>query len=231
MNRTITNTIRFFLDECLPPIIRDNKFFMYPLFYIWYKGKNIKEIMNFKSRVYHFSKQQYEDFYKNLDSLAGDRKTDLSEQSIEFMIERILPDNNNLLDIGCGNGYFLSRALNKVKEVHACDIRNRLSYVKCDFHEGNIEKLPFRDKQFDVVTCHHTLEHIINLEQAIKELKRVAKKQIIIVVPCQRYYYYTLDEHVNFFPDFYKLAGLFNINNSSYYKIWGDWVYIANLEE
>lgn len=36
------------------------------------------------------------------------------------------------------------------------------NYVK-----GNIEKMPFPDKSFDVVTCSHTVEHLIRLEQCI----------------------------------------------------------------
>ncbi len=39
MNRKITNTIRFVLDELIPPIIRDSYWFMYPIFYIVYKGR------------------------------------------------------------------------------------------------------------------------------------------------------------------------------------------------
>ncbi|MFM2048604.1 MAG: hypothetical protein RI955_1152, partial [Bacteroidota bacterium] len=42
MNRSLTNTIRFILDECIPPLIRDSRWFMYPFFYIWYKGKKVK---------------------------------------------------------------------------------------------------------------------------------------------------------------------------------------------
>jgi hypothetical protein len=49
MNRRLTNTIRFVMDELLPPIIRDNKYFMYPFFYIWYKGNNVKVHMEFKN--------------------------------------------------------------------------------------------------------------------------------------------------------------------------------------
>ena len=49
-----------------------------------------------------------------------------------------------------------------------------------------------------MVTCHHTIEHIPNLAPAIAELKRISRKQVMIVTPRQRYYYYTLDEHVNF---------------------------------
>ena len=75
--------------------------------------------------------------------------------------------------------------------------------------KGRIETLPFADKSFDVVTCSHTVEHLVNLERCISELVRVARKQIFIVTPKQRYFYYTLDEHVNFFPFKEKLTSGF----------------------
>lgn len=59
--------------------------------------------------------------------------------------------------------------------------------------------MPFADKSFDVVTCSHVVEHLPKLEQCMEELVRIARKQVFIVTPCQRYYYFTLDEHVNFF--------------------------------
>jgi ubiquinone/menaquinone biosynthesis C-methylase UbiE len=95
---------------------------------------------------------------------------------------------------------------------------------------GNIECLPFTDKEFDVVTCHHTLEHIINIDKAISELKRIAKKRIIIVIPCQRYYYYTLDEHLHFFPHKELLIQKMGMGKFICKKIFGDWVYIGNID-
>src|ERR1035438_10467524 len=53
MKREITNTVRYLIDNWLPPVIRDNKFFMYPVFYYWFKGKNIDKIMNFKKDVFY----------------------------------------------------------------------------------------------------------------------------------------------------------------------------------
>lgn len=41
--------------------------------------------------------------------------------------------------------------------------------------------LPFKDKVFDYVYTAHTLEHIEEIERALRELQRVAKKGCIIV--------------------------------------------------
>src|SRR3546814_1129402 len=56
------------------------------------------------------------------------------------------------------------------------------------FHEANIERLPFPDKSFDTVICTHVLEHILDFRGALAELRRVAAKRLIIVVPQEREY-------------------------------------------
>ena len=53
---------------------------------------------------------------------------------------------------------------------------------------------------FELVLCTHTLEHVLNFEKAIAELRRVASNKLIIIVPLQRPNKYTPDLHVNFFP-------------------------------
>ena len=227
MNRTITNAIRFVMDECLPPALRDSRWFMYPFFFIWFKGKGIKTAMNFKSEIYDYTEEDYAKLYREQVSLARDRVTDLSEPSIKFMLKNLDPNSKTVLDIGCGNGYWLSRINPDNYEVAGCDLKNNLRYVDCPFHEGHLEHLPFEDNAFDIVTCHHTIEHVINPAKAIAEIKRVARKQVIIVVPKQRYFYYTLDQHINFFPFKEKLTHLMDMDNSQCHKIWGDWVYIG----
>jgi len=91
--------------------------------------------------------------------------------------------------------------------------------------QANAQKLPFPDKSFDTIISTHTLEHIINIRKAAVELKRVAKKQVIVVVPCQRFNYYTLDHHLHFFPRKEMLEGLMDMPKHTVRKIGGDWIY------
>jgi hypothetical protein len=70
---------------------------------------------------------------------------------------------------------------------------------------------------------------VIDIKKAVSELIRVAKKQIIVTVPCQHYFYYTLDLHIHFFPKKEILINLINIENYKIKKIAGDWVYIGYL--
>lgn len=230
MNRQLTNVIRFFMDECIPPIIRDNKYFMYPFFYYAYKGRNIDEAMNFKKLVYQWTDEEYVRFYSNINTISRNRKTDLNEPSIEYIRKNLSKGTQNLLDVGCGKGYFLERLDDTNLDLHGCDIVEKGKKGVYTFHQGHVEKLPFADSSFDIVTCSHTLEHILKPEKAVEELKRVAKKQLIIVVPKQRYFYYTLDEHVNFFDFQERLTGLVGLKNFTCRNIWGDWVYIGYLD-
>ncbi len=115
-----------------------------------------------------------------------------------------------MLEVGCGHGY-LAQKLSGKYHVTAADIviqpHLRAANPTVEFHEANIEALPFPDHAFDTVICTHTLEHVRNLHLAVAELRRVAKK-LIIVVPRQRPYIYTFDLHLNFFPYMHSLQSM-----------------------
>ncbi len=229
MNRSITNIIHFLMDECLPPVIRDNRFFMWPFYFIAYRGKNIRQIMDFKKHVYRFTSEEYNKFYSELDTISRNRLTDINGPSLRFILQNLDKESQTLIDVGCGKGYLLKQ-IKKSRpdlQLYGADVVDKYFSSEFEYKKANIESLPFPDKSFDIVTCCHTIEHIIHLEKAIEELIRVARKQLIIVTPCQRYYYYTLDEHVNFFPDRGSLTGQIHLKDFICKKIWGDWVYVA----
>lgn len=46
---------------------------------------------------------------------------------------------------------------------------------------GRIQNIPANDSSFDVTYSRHILEHLDSCEQALTELVRVAKKEVIIV--------------------------------------------------
>ena len=229
MNRKITNLIRNILDEFIPPIIRDSKYFMYPLFYFWFKGTNISLMMNFKTKILELSGEELINIYKNLDSRARDRLTDMNDRTIKKISKIIDPTAKNILDVGCGNGFFI-KSISSIKEKYACDVfeesieNSRDGY---NYSKENIIDLNFDNNSFDTVFCSHTLEHIPNIQKAISELKRVAKKEVIIVVPKQRYFYHTLDLHLHFFPDEFSLVNILNFNNYQLFEIDGDWLFIG----
>ncbi len=225
MNRSITNAIRFVMDEMVPPLIRDSKIFMYPFYLFAYRGKNIKQVMQFKSLVYNFTEEEYANFYKGLNTISRNRPTDLNKACVDFILQHIDPSSETVLDVGCGSGYMLNKIheKNSTLSLTGFDIKEPQGDKSFKFVEGNVEKLPFEDDSFDVVLCNHTIEHLLELETCISELLRVTKKQLFVVTPCQRYYYYTLDEHVNFFPFQESLTHHFQGQEFICNKLQGDW--------
>jgi len=230
VNRTFTNAVRFVMDECLPPAIRDSRVFMYPFFMVAYRGRNVRTAMNFKRLVHGWGPSDYADYYRDLNTISRNRPTDLNAGCIRAMVEALDPSARSLLDVGCGNGYFLNQLHGRGLSLFGCDIVDKVKNRSFPYVQAAVERLPFADKSFDVVTCSHTLEHIINLPAAVSELKRLARKQLMVVVPCQRWYFYTLDEHVNFFPHAEQLTSAIGLKEFTCRKIWGDWLYVGRPE-
>lgn len=230
MTRNISNIIRFMMDEFIPPIIRDSYWFMYPFFYVGSRGNNVSQIMNFKSLVHNFSEEEYIRFYSQLNSVSRRRKTDISNSNLNFLLKNIDKNSQHILDVGCGNGYLLTRIKKENPDVKLTgfDVVNKMDLTNgINFFQGNITSMPFKDNEFDTVICTHTIEHILHLETSINELVRITKNQLIIVTPCQRYFYYTLDEHINFFQKKEMLTSLFPFVKFACQKINFDWVYVG----
>jgi SAM-dependent methyltransferase len=231
MNRAVTNTIRYLMDEWIPPAIRDSRWFMYPFFWYWFKGKNVRLYMDFKDLAWKMSEVEFLDCYKKLDCRATDRPTDLNQKSINRMIPAIDPAATTLLDVACGRGHWLNLVKNHFPgmRVTGCDVFEQPLTPGYNYMQGKIESLPFPDQSFDVVTCHHTIEHIRDLPKAISELKRVARKQVIVVTPRQRYFYFTMDLHLHFFPEKIDLVRVMDMDKYDCFLCGGDWCYVGRV--
>ena len=228
MTRELTNFIRFILDNFIPPILRGNKYFMYPAFYIWFKGKNVNKLMNFKSNLDSISEEEYINFYKIYDPIVN-RKTDLNQVSLDFIIEHLKgQEGAKIIDIGCGNGYVLGELKNRgFTNLTGSDIIYEIEDPTINFVQGNIESLPFENDEFDIVICNHCIEHIINSTSAVSEIKRVAKLKLIVSTPKQVYNKYTFDLHVNFYPQRIDIISLMNMSNYKLIDNNGDWSFVG----
>lgn len=84
-----------------------------------------------------------------------------------------------ILDVGSGCNPEYNIFLKGANIIHV-DIDRRAYHLEvlCDIH-----LLPFRSKSFPVVHASHILEHLERPLEALAELKRVAKKYVIIKVP------------------------------------------------
>lgn len=232
MKREYTNAVRWVLDELVPPVLRDNKWFMYPFFWAAYHGKNVDFYMHFKDHVVDLSDEEFARAYEEMDSVGTSRPTDMNEASMVYALELFDPAATTLLDAGCGRGYWLDRLAREttltctgVDIVDAVDLAGGATYIKAP-----LERLPFDDDEFDIAFSSHTLEHVVDLDRSVDELVRVARKQVVIVVPRQRYYRYTLDMHLNFFPTESSLRLAMRYPLQGLRSCGGDWVCTIDVE-
>jgi ubiquinone/menaquinone biosynthesis C-methylase UbiE len=90
-----------------------------------------------------------------------------------------------VLDVGCGNGYVLSRYAAAGATVYGVDVtptaielsrgRFALANLSGEFIEANAEQLPFPDNYFDCVCSMGVLHHVPDTERAVAQIHRVLK--------------------------------------------------------
>ena len=227
MNRNITNKINYFLDNIVPPALRDSRFFTKLMFRLAL-GKKYKAYMRFKEEVPRLSEDQISAYYSELADTFMDRDTDINGPCLE----RIRKDvkGTNILDIATGRGY-LAKLLygdDRDRRVVGADVVLPEPAEGVEFVRTSITSLPFADGEFDTVICAHTLEHIVDIGKAVSEMRRVCGGRLIVVLPKQREYKYTFDLHVHFFPYLYNVESLLGTSGTTE-KLGGDWYYIEDI--
>jgi ubiquinone/menaquinone biosynthesis C-methylase UbiE len=119
----------------------------------------------------------------------------LGSKAREHLIEKEfskIKKGQRFLEVGCAQGYYLSRALKKTKNVFGMDIIpefiDAAKKTGAKVAVASAEKLPYKDKSFDFVLCTETLEHVPNWKKAVDEIKRVLKPKgkAIITVPLEK---------------------------------------------
>jgi ubiquinone/menaquinone biosynthesis C-methylase UbiE len=87
----------------------------------------------------------------------------------------------NILDAGAGPGLYARLLTDKGAKVKGIDISPKLLEIarkeapEVRFTQNSVEKLPFKDKEFDIVLCTLVLGHLDNWNKAFKEIFRVLK--------------------------------------------------------
>jgi ubiquinone/menaquinone biosynthesis C-methylase UbiE len=199
ISRRTALAIQFLLDECLPPILRDSRWFVWLPFRLLF-GRQAATFMAFKDRAHLLSPEEFRRVYEETAAVHLQRPTDLNAACTAEILRRATGD---VLDVGCGRGHLAGllaagRAVTACDMVIAPDVPARFPTVA--FREARLGELPFADASFDTVVCTHTLEHVLDVQRAIADLRRVARRRLIVVVPRQRPYRFTFDLHLRFFP-------------------------------
>ena len=102
------------------------------------------------------------------------------EEAYEIFISLLNPKKGDkLLDVACGPGLLLKKAVEKNIKAYGIDISEIAIELSKNFVPeastvlGNAENLPFADKEFDFVTCIGSLERFLDTTQSLNEMKRV----------------------------------------------------------
>lgn len=199
MNRETTNFVRFVIEDVIPPVVRDSSAFRGLMKLAW--GQHIDQLAQFRERAAFLTDEEYAELYRNHPRVH--EGTDNSAACIARIQEDVV--GTSVADIGCGTGALLKHiraanpGLTRVAGVDfVIDDAGRIDGV--EYHAARIEKLPFADNEFDTVVCTHVLEHVLDFRASLAELRRVAGKRLIVVVPREREYRYSFNPHFNFFP-------------------------------
>ncbi len=139
-----------------------------------------------------FIDNQYDNAYaieRRQDQLKLDRRF-----SKHLSLITRLKRTGRLLDVGCGVGYFLKYFYKahpdwKLFGVEPSSILREVANenVNIKVNYGILNKIPYKGNFFDVVTCYDVLEHSTNIKSNLAELKRVLKREGILLVQAPNY--------------------------------------------
>lgn len=98
--------------------------------------------------------------------------------------------HGDILDVGCGRGFLLQKvyAITHDAKFHGLDISSKLCKISkennpyAEIIQGDAEALPYKDNTFDFVFMTETLEHMLDYDKAVSEVRRVLRPKGIFIV-------------------------------------------------
>jgi SAM-dependent methyltransferase len=100
-----------------------------------------------------------------------------------------LPPAAEILDAGCGSGRTLDELIRYGSVTGIDPSRDALEAARARGHSrvfaAHLERLPFEDATFDLLTCLDVIEHTASDVVSLRELRRVARPgaRIVVTVP------------------------------------------------
>lgn len=150
------------------------------------------------------------------------------------MMKFFPPNPQHIIDIGCGDGFFLEKLTKKGFTVDGIDasaqavkfckerLGRAIGHIECCFIE---EYKP--QNLYDLLLCGEVLEHIKDDEHFLKEINRLAAKDavLILTVPLDMSLWSEADEDAGHFRRYTKAEIIGKLQKAGFmiekYVIWG----------
>lgn len=217
--------------------------------------KNICKNREIRRKLLRFFVRTHNLSYKAISRIASMENKGLHPKHEIMKYYNFFKNNistsDNVLDVGCGNGYVANKVSSRAKKVTGIDIKEssigvaRSNYEKSNivFIVGDAVTYCFKEKQ-DVIILSNVLEHIEKRISFLKKLSKIAPK-ILIRVPLitrswvdfykkKKKMYYKLDnthyieyQEEEIFEEI-KKSGLSIVD---YYVKWGELYIVTNKNE
>jgi SAM-dependent methyltransferase len=104
-----------------------------------------------------------------------------------YYLKKLLKKNDrkkmNLLDIGCGNGFFLEEAkalgIGSVYGIEpgTASVKKAAKSIRKNIKLGLFKKKIYKNNTFDIISCFHTLDHIIDPNEFLQNVYEALKKE------------------------------------------------------
>ena len=143
------------------------------------------------------------------------------------LINDLQKSKGNLLDIGAGTGDFLLVAKEngwKTVGIEPSEKAKAIAQKKGVELKSNLSDL--ENHSFDVITMWHVLEHVPNLENQIKELKRLVKPNGSIIIAVPNFKSYDANYYKEFWAAFDVPRHLWHFSKTAIQKLFS----VENLE-
>lgn len=181
------------------------------------------------------SEHELPEFYKSKNYISHtDSKKKFTDKLYQVIKKKMLlrklkwindegKTSGNLLDIGAGTGDFLLAAKNKgwnTSGVEPNPDAFALAENKGVFLSKNFQG--FQEKQFDVITMWHVLEHVPDLEMQIFQIKKLLKEDGLLVVAVPNFKSFDAAQYKEYWAAYDVPRHLWHFSKTAIEKIFGE---------
>jgi len=128
-----------------------------------------------------------------------------------------------ILDIGCGTGEFLNYFGKKgwaTLGIEPAETPRKFASSKYGlsvFDESHLDKIP--SESFDIITMWHVLEHVSELNERLDEVKRILKKDGILIIALPNSKSWDAEKYKNYWAAWDVPRHLYHFSISSFTKL------------